>query len=418
MYRRHADDWAENIQDVMRLEEIEIARQWLTPATTKATDPINYLKKNRLESVCAGIAVLIHQVAFNKAIELSQLQAAGKTRQAGLNELFLNAIHTDKSLKFLFTKSDSIQLSKALNQYLEKSGLITKLEHYLPLVFLNARTLPCAHVLTTLGPGETEVHIESWLEESMLLYNLVQHYHLEKDVQKKVKHYQQEIIQASKGVIQQQELNGTLLGIIKEDGLDENSPDHVDKSILKLILSFPEIAREVAKVLNLTPAQLNKRLDRTFSVLTARREVIVENNLLHEQNNPYFRYESAGSCKRYHLLYTPSRVDLGVEEVYSVQGIPKWLGGKDQAASVRGKELYSLYNANPQSVPSPRLAEFMKVGENFFTRGGGLLSLPGSRCKHRCPGDWRFRVFPRPMEYARRPFGITHRGNLWRVLRS
>ncbi|GAH00218.1 unnamed protein product, partial [marine sediment metagenome] len=111
--------------------------------------------------------------------------------------------------------------------------------------------------------------------------------------------------------------------------------------------------------------------DPMAATTTARRETISEENLSGELNSPRFRYEATGPFKKYNLLYTPSRVDLGAEEINSVKNVPKWVGGLDWDAATSGKALYSLYNvAGPTAVESPRLTEFLKVGENFFSRGG------------------------------------------------
>ena len=44
-------------------------------------------------------------------------------------------------------------------------------------------------------------------------------------------------------------------------------------------------------------------------------------------------YQASGANKRYHLLYTPSRVDLGHRERESVETWSQWVGGADRAAA-------------------------------------------------------------------------------------
>jgi hypothetical protein len=140
------------------------------------------------------------------------------------------------------------------------------------------------------------------------------------------------------------------------------------------------------------PSYLRNRLDPTLATVTARREIIAEKGLAPELDDPSHRYDAAGPFKKYNLLYTPSRVDLGAHEVKSVRDVPKWVGGRDLEAAQAGKALYALYNSAPTAVESPRVGEFLKVGENFFTRGGVFyLSLAaGANIDALRIGDFEF----------------------------
>ncbi|HQO33381.1 MAG TPA: hypothetical protein PLG59_01885 [bacterium] len=135
-----------------------------------------------------------------------------------------------------------------------------------------------------------------------------------------------------------------------------------------------EARRELVEELGLqgeAVSYLKRRLRNMHALLYARREVIAEAGRAVDLDNPRFRYEATGPYKRYNLLYTPSRVDLGAQEVHSVKNVPKWVGGVDVNAANSGRSFYGLYNmAGVTAVDSPRLAEFLKVGENFFSRGG------------------------------------------------
>jgi hypothetical protein len=371
MYRRYADDWAENINEVMELEHVALAREMIVSSKSKVQSPkskstirknpgsatfedeVRIIRERQLEKPVAELAALIGKVAEDKAEEIARLQEKGYTRFEALRQIF----SVGKTRK----KNTPTQIKK---YHLEEKS--TSLEK---LVYKRRRALPCIHVLTTLGPGETEINVETWLEESMALYNICKAYNLSSEVEKKMEQSQERIISVGKEVVKKLELEGTLYQILEEVSHEKNSKN-IDKGIAKLIASYPEVVTEVAKVLNITRQKVYSQLDKTLAVFYARREVVGERGLSKELYSPRFRYESTGAFKRYHLLYTPSRVDLGAEEIHSVKCIPKWLGGRDNEACLRGKELYAYYNTSPQTVKSPRLAEFMKVGENFFTRGG------------------------------------------------
>ena len=92
------------------------------------------------------------------------------------------------------------------------------------------------------------------------------------------------------------------------------------------------------------------------------------NNLL---NQPKYRYEADGPYRKFGMLYTPSRVDLGEGERHSVEAIGKVVTANDQTTLNRGSALYDLFNL-PGAVqfPATAMGEFFKARENFFTRGG------------------------------------------------
>src|SRR5690606_33818228 len=83
-----------------------------------------------------------------------------------------------------------------------------------------------------------------------------------------------------------------------------------------------------------------------LSLTTARREVLLERGLNHLTLHPLYYYRAAGGNKRYHQLYTPSRVDLGPHERESVESWSQWVGGADKDASRVGRRAYGLINKN------------------------------------------------------------------------
>jgi len=88
-------------------------------------------------------------------------------------------------------------------------------------------------------------------------------------------------------------------------------------------------------------------------------------------SQPRYRYEADGPYRKFGMLYTPSRVDLGEGERHSVEGIGKVVTANDQTTLNRGSALYDLFNL-PGTVqfPATAMGEFFKARENFFTRGG------------------------------------------------
>jgi len=97
---------------------------------------------------------------------------------------------------------------------------------------------------------------------------------------------------------------------------------------------------------------------------TARKEVIAAAGLSHLAMHPLYYYQATGANKRYHLLYTPSRVDLGHRERESVETWSQWVGGADRAAARVGRRIYGLINKSVQSYESLTQPELLKTGEN------------------------------------------------------
>lgn len=101
-----------------------------------------------------------------------------------------------------------------------------------------------------------------------------------------------------------------------------------------------------------------------LSKTTARKQVLLEHGLQVESLEPRHRYGAVGGSKRFHLLYTPSRVDLGHRERESVETWAQWVGGADRAAARVGREVYGLINKSVRSYESLTEPEVLKTGEN------------------------------------------------------
>jgi hypothetical protein len=103
---------------------------------------------------------------------------------------------------------------------------------------------------------------------------------------------------------------------------------------------------------------------RNLSKTTARKAIIAEWGLGHMILDPLYCFRATGGAKRYHLLYTPSRVDLGQRERESVETWAQWVGGADPAAARVGHEFYGLINKNVRVFESLAEPEVLKTGEN------------------------------------------------------
>ena len=433
MYRRYAKDWSKNVKNVIDSEHLAIAREVLAQTSKeKSQDP----------ALVAELGAVVGQTYFNLCNEVGQLmETDGLDRIQALRKVIKENKTENNLVNEIAAEKNAQKAEEKIKELVNRNKLEEKSLELKPFALKPARRIPSVHVLTTLGPGETEINVENWLNETMTLYNVSQAHKLEGQVTKKIDAYQKRIISVGNKVIEEQDLQGEIFNIAQADGLSLDNEAEKNKVILKLISSYPEVSGEVSRICVLqehnldgkvdeylkshpgidenavkqvmannklsdagqvkanpdyvsekntiavsmarqdliksnnladeTRTYLRNRLDVEIASIFARREIITENNLLNELNNLAYRYEAAGPAKKYNLIYAPSRVDLGVEEVRSIRNVPKWVGGRDQAAANAGKELYGLYNiAGPQAVNSPRLAEFLKVGENFFSRGG------------------------------------------------
>ena len=114
---------------------------------------------------------------------------------------------------------------------------------------------------------------------------------------------------------------------------------------------------------------------------TCRRHVISKNNLHSQLCHPKYAYSSgvtfddnkyytsstpSGLRKRYHLIYAPSRVNLGKDERKSVENWSQFLGVSDSLAARHAQNAYEMINYAPV-IRNIREAENLKVSENQWT---------------------------------------------------
>ena len=458
MYKRHAEDWALNIEEVMATEHIALAREILAEAQGLPHRSERELLEafEGKEDAVAAVAALVEDAYLKHVVEIARI---GEERSLGRMEAlreFLRTLPEDHPVQRARRGEDPEALVR-------KKGLSAKAEKLLPLADLPRRKLPCIHVLTTLGPGESEVYVRNWLEEAMSLFVVSREHGLEGEVARRVEDHRRRLVFVGERLVKELELEGELYGLISEAGSRQEAvlrllssypevgeeaarlsilleregrrPEDVSepKVVMEYLKAHPELrteaVEEVAKEEGVTPEEVARdpslsaeaeakalsaarrevlkelglegevggyvrmRLDPDIAKFMARREIIAERGLSEKLHDPRFRYDATGPFKKYHILYTPSRVDLGPEEVRSVREVPKWVGGIDSEAASSGRALYGLYNtAGPVAVDSPRWAEFLKVGENFFSRGGVFyLSLTaGTNLDALGIGDFEF----------------------------
>jgi hypothetical protein len=101
-----------------------------------------------------------------------------------------------------------------------------------------------------------------------------------------------------------------------------------------------------------------------LALTTARRETLLAHGLHGLTLHPLYYYRAAGGNKRFHQLYTPSRVDLGSRERESVESWAQWVGGADRDAARVGRRVYGLINKRVKMFDSLTEPEVLKTGEN------------------------------------------------------
>ena len=180
------------------------------------------------------------------------------------------------------------------------------------------------------------------------------------------------------------ERNGEELKVSIQRYLQSNTVLNEDEALLAVVESDPDYTKDLdtftrfearKAALNLLDAQnpelcLSQQTDEflrrygRLSKTTARKEIISELGLNSQALNPLFYFQATGGNKRYHLIYTPSRVDLGHRERESVESWSQWVGGADRAAAQTGRRIYGLINKSVQSYENLTQPELLKTGEN------------------------------------------------------
>ncbi|MDP8229601.1 MAG: hypothetical protein P9L93_00685 [Candidatus Gorgyraea atricola] len=112
----------------------------------------------------------------------------------------------------------------------------------------------------------------------------------------------------------------------------------------------------------------------------ARREVIAKHRAWGLTSDVRYNYTASGAKKRYNLIYVPSRVDLGAEEMESIVRWFQWLSAKDEEAEIAGIEFYNQINeAGVVAKPWLEWQEIQKTAENASMEVGKAFAAMVSK---------------------------------------
>jgi len=149
----------------------------------------------------------------------------------------------------------------------------------------------------------------------------------------------------------------------------ESNPDY--RADLKTFARFAARERLLADWERMHPERKLRERRETWlrqhqrlALTNARKDVLAERGLNHLTLDPRYYYQAMGGAKRYHLIYTPSRVDLGPRERESVETWSQWVGGCDRQAAQVGRRIYGLINKSVKRFDSLTEPEVLKTGEN------------------------------------------------------
>ncbi len=491
-FRIHAEFWARNIDEVMELERVALARMLLVEseaALTKKADAL-IVENPALSRDEAARQVLNESGKYSEAIaqftalieesENEELDSIHRMvekdavpRRIALRRVLCETnLDSKKNLAGMALKeaSGKTKLAAAVQKVFEskKKKLQSAFAKYERLAGLRTRPVSSLHILTTESAGMTEGYVQSWLEEEMALFNIIRDKGLEKEVVEEVKSYRKRILEVGRKVIEEFGMSVVVEEVMAEQRLSE------EMAVFTVIYSYKPVAEQVARLAVLLEAtdadattsedgklediaEVNKYFDDNKEALqtwampqvaenngrafeqrvseiqesdsslsgdalikaaieseadyadelqslmrmearrivldqmseqhpelnlkarvgsylrtntqmarsTARKRVIARHNLQPLTTHPRYYYQASGGNKRYNLLYTPSRVNLGHRERDSVVKWRQWVGGADASAAQAGFEFYSLVNeGGVEERPALAYAEIQKTSEN------------------------------------------------------
>lgn len=491
-FRLHAEYWARNIDEVIALDYVGLARELLVAsdpelvrrveaASTEAPGQSREEAIRRtvadvpalagaVELVAAAVAVSADAVAPEIA---RAMEADGAEPRAALRAVLLADTNpTLLARAFAESAQTGAPLAEtclAVADAPERDRLQAFRTSLSGLATAPTRPYPNLHILTTESAGMTEGYVQSWLEEEMALYTVVRAHGLEAAVSERIARYRSRLEQVARHVIDELGMNVVVQEVMAEQRVDESraiatvvasfkpvadeisrlavllerlvpgdepaagtgevsDPPEVE-AILRALgpeleaLCRPQVAanngrafeRQLGEVRRLEPgldpdealqrviesepdylgevqslmrSEARKRVledlarqhpgldlrararnyirDHTgLARSTARKEILAEHGLQHLTLDPRFAYQATGAYKRYNLLYTPSRVNLGEKERASVAVWRQWVGGADAQAARAGFDFYSLVNeGGVEERPALAYAEIQKTSEN------------------------------------------------------
>jgi len=481
-FRIHAECWARNIEEVMDSEHIALARDLLARKEPKLRreadrlveeDPalgdaeaVRQVLRSRpgIVELIGPVAAVVAASARESVEEINRtIEETGLLRREVLERLLVGNERGPSQVGLVFNES------KSPAELAERCRVLAEDEesHRLGLRGMERlRPVPTLHILTTESAGMTEGYVQTWIEEEMSLYNVIQGEGLQDEVQKRLGRYRSRMIRIGEKIIHDFGMDVVIDEAMAEQRIDRN------RAIQTVVMSFKPVADEVAKLavlleehpngdpdaetildppavdeliekrrgeleamcvprvianngraiedkveafmretpgIDLPTAQRavidadrdyaeelenTVRLEARQEILesldeaspgkgilsrvgtylrrhtslglsTARKEVLAERNLQHLTLDPRYYYQAVRGNKRYNLLYTPSRVNLGERERDSVVKWRQWVGGGDKAAARAGFEFYSLVNeGGVEERPALAHAEIQKTSEN------------------------------------------------------
>ncbi|GAG96344.1 unnamed protein product, partial [marine sediment metagenome] len=211
MYRRHADDWALNVEEVMALEHVDIARRFLVNAMNLRAEAIRLSQRRNISEgeaarqivrkkgwgyETAVLSAIVEETYNRLCLEVAEVSGKESVDRAQALEKVISRTPGKKNIFRPLLNKPRSSFTKSAERIVRENKLEERREKLVPLSLKRCRALPCVHVLTTLGPGETEINIQNWLEESMALFNVCRAYGLEEKVKKRVAHYRRILVSA------------------------------------------------------------------------------------------------------------------------------------------------------------------------------------------------------------------------------
>ena len=449
-----APNFLKNIRNRMDTQVIELSRQILF--NTEKYKPYRE-KYGALE-----FAVFMQAMETVEGFKEDVIELAATIDQSYAENL-------DKVLEF--QKENNCDRVTAIKEVILKAGIDPairkhpdfekRLSRIAPYWDWKARRMPTLHDLTTQAPGLTEAYIETWVEEEMALINILEDKPVEQAQMKALgDDYQKRVLNCTRQVLGEYGMTPLV-----EEVFLNNRCRSEDEAVLQMLVVYPFVADEVAKLLMLSEYNeasdealdgfiFTKKKDENFlseavaktvalnglmlknriseyqadhqcdeltaaiavisadpsynsdfsnnkkfcarsrmldaldkahpgdkikervkafirdytslGLSTARKRAVATSHLQHLMLNPEYHWSAEGLKKMYNLLYTPSRVNLGFQELWSIMGWSQAVGAKGAEAARAGYDFYRLINRDPVVYASPRVAEALKALENAY----------------------------------------------------
>ena len=263
-FRSHAEYWAQNLDEVMISERIDLARQLIVQenralarratamaAREPAADPGQIARRiltglPGVEATVARVAALIGHSEDRLIDEIHRtVEVEGVPRREALRRVLCETSRTHrlnllgKTLTASAAGEDFIALCEAMfgARRAKLGGGFDRLQS---AALEPTRPLSSLHVLTTESAGMTEGYVQSWLEEEMALFNVIRAQGLEGDVEKELKIYRDRIFELGRRVIADLGME-----IVVEEVMAEERISHT-LAVGTVVSSYRPVADQVA----------------------------------------------------------------------------------------------------------------------------------------------------------------------------